>query len=71
VTSEPRAAREPRFNAKGEPMDDFMRRTAHTGVPNSLRRMAWVLDKPLDEVVAAYEQAKKADGGWVGDGVDI
>lgn len=42
-------------------MDDFMKRTAHTGVSSPLRRMAWALDKPIPEVVAAYERAKEAD----------
>ena len=55
------AASSPKHNAFGESMDDFMSRTAHTNVPSSLRRMAWILGKPIPEVVAAYELAKEAD----------
>jgi hypothetical protein len=44
-----------------ESMDEFMERTANTGVAASLRRFAWASGNPLDKVVEDFNAIVEYD----------
>jgi hypothetical protein len=44
---------------EGESLDDFMKRVKYLSVPNSLKRVAWAVGKPVGQLAAHWDASKR------------